>query len=61
MRFLILTHDTDRFRQELSLHGLNLELKILKSADIVKSVKSAQAATETLYNDWQDIKVAKKG
>ena len=58
MRFLILTHHADRFRQEIYLRGLNLELKNLKSAEIVKSVESAQAATATLYNTWQDIKVA---
>ena len=58
MKFLILNHDADRFRQELYLRDLNLELKPLKSAEIVKSVESAQAATATLYNTWQDIKVA---
>ena len=58
MRFLILTHDADRFRQEIYLHGLNLEFENLKSADIVESVTSAQATTTTLYKDWQDIKVA---
>ena len=58
MRVLILTHDADGFRQEIYLRGLNLELKDLKSTNIVESVKSAQAATETLYKDWQDIKVA---
>ena len=43
MRFLILTHDADRFGQEIYLHGLNLEFKNLKSADIIES---AQATTE---------------
>ena len=55
MRFLILTHDADPFRQEIFPRGLNLEFKNLEAADIVKS---AQAATATLYKNWQDIKVA---
>ena len=55
MRFLILNHDADRFRQEVSLNGLNREFKNLKQADIVES---AQATTATLYKDWQDTKVA---
>ena len=52
----MLTHDADRFRQEIPLLGLNLEFENLKSADIVKSVESAQAATATLYKAWQDLK-----
>ena len=55
MRFLILNHDANRFRQEISLRGLNLEFKKLKPAD---TVKAAQATTATLYKDWQDTKVA---
>ena len=58
MRFLILNHDADRFRQERYLRGLNLKCKNLKSVEIVEAVESAQAATATLYNTWQDIKVA---
>ena len=54
MRFLILTHDADRFRQERYLRRLNLEFKNLKQADIVES---AQAATATLYKYWQHAKV----
>ena len=58
MRLVILNHDADGFRQEIPLRDLNLELKNLKSAEIVEAVESAQAATATLYNTWQDIKVA---
>ena len=58
MRFFILTHNTNPFRQEIYLRGLNLELKNLKLPDIVKSVESAQAATAAFYNTWQGIKVA---
>ena len=58
MRFLILTHNADCFRQEIPLRGLNLELENLKAAYIVESVSSAQAATATAHKDWQDIKVA---
>ena len=55
MRFVILNHDADRFRQEIYLRGLNFEVEDLKRSD---TVKSAQLVTATLYKDWQDIKVA---
>ena len=48
-----LAHDADRFRQEIYLRGINLEFKIIKPADIVKSV---QATTAALYKDWRGIK-----
>jgi hypothetical protein len=53
--FLILNHDADAFRQEIYIRDLNLEFTNLKLAE---SVTSAQAATATLYKDWQEIKLA---
>jgi hypothetical protein len=48
-------HDADASCQEIYLRDLNLEFANLKLAE---SVKSAQAATDTLHKDWQEIKSA---
>ena len=52
---MILNHDADGFRQEIYIRDLNVEFKNLKLGE---SVESAQVATETLYKDWQEIKLA---
>ena len=54
----MLTHDADRFRQEIPLRDLNFQSENIKAAYIVESISSAQAATATAYKGWQDIKVA---
>ena len=53
MGLLILNHDADAFRQEIYIRDLNLEFT---SIELAESVKSAQVATATLYEAWQQIK-----
>ena len=55
MGLLMLNHHADGLRQEIYIRDLNLEFTNLQ---LVGNVTSAQAATATLYKDWQEIKLA---